>query len=90
LIGVIVIKRWISSTLSSQVGNESFLGVDFDEIVFVVTRKGSLHAVPDGSNVQTRVNFATSGWTNPQSKEKAAPTIITVGFPWPIQYKWTR
>jgi hypothetical protein len=46
----------------------------------VVVLIGSLHAVPDESNVQTRVNFATSGCTSAQSKENA-PTIMTVGLP---------
>jgi hypothetical protein len=45
----------------------------------------SLQATPEWSYAHTRVNFATSGWTKPQSNEKPAPTITTVGLPLPAQ-----
>ena len=87
--GAFVMSLWISSTLSAQVGVTFVVAVRSGVWDDLGTLNESLHAFPDGSNVQTRVNLATSGCTSPQSKEKAAPTIITVGLPWPMQYKCT-
>ncbi|HVW07000.1 MAG TPA: hypothetical protein VHC90_00350 [Bryobacteraceae bacterium] len=47
--------------------------------------KGSLQAVPDGSQVQMRVRSEMFGWTSPQSNENPPPATTTVGLPVPVQ-----
>src|SRR5688572_6962196 len=53
--------------------------------------RASLHPDPARSYEQTRVDFATSGWTSDQSmaKELAPASSTTVGDPLPVQLTWS-